>query len=72
MFEMKHKEGAIQVLRNICVCTVYTSSPLMFDYSCIFVTIVSQWITLKLECPQKGYKFWFVISFQIIIVILKK
>ena len=41
--------GAIQVLRNICVCKVYTrtSSPLTFDYSCIFVTIVSQWILKK-------------------------
>ena len=24
---------------------------------CTFITIVSQWITLKRECPQKGYNF---------------
>ena len=63
------RKGASQVLRNICVCKVdtRTSSPLTFDYSCIFITIVSQWITLKLECPQKRYDFWLVICFQIII-----
>ena len=25
---------------------------------CTFVTIVSQWITLKLECPQNGYRLF--------------
>ena len=57
------------MLRNIFACKFYTrtSSPLTFD--CTFVTIVSQWITLK---PYIIKFDELVISFQIIIVILKK